>query len=714
MILISLPCFLVAQRTLTPSNDISVSYNNNVLTNAWAGGINNAQVSNIDVNNDYQPDLFIFDRARNSFSVFINDNGNFHFAPAYCDSFPQMTSWALLLDYNNDGKADIFTSNSTLIQNASSFRVYKNVSTDHLQFNLIDSDIKTDYYGTNASLYITGTDIPAFTDVDGDTDIDVVTFDVTGGALEFHKNRSIELNGNSDGLIFKLTNACWGNVREDPSSSALSLGITCTPITNKTELHSGSTLLLLDKDGDNDKDLIVGDLLFNSLTLAINGGNASSADLTSQDIVFPSNSTAVNVRSFPAAFYANTDNDLKRDLIASPNSKTEEDYFVMHLYKNNGTDQAPIFDYQQNNFLVNSMLDFGTNTYPVFFDYNSDGLQDILVANDGIYDNLNSKKVGKIALLVNTGISTNPQYTLQNTDLSTLSQYNITSMKPTFGDMDNDGDMDMLIGSMNGQVHYFKNTAGVGNTCNFVIETPIYQSIDVGNYSTPVLFDLDEDGLLDLIIGEQDGVLNYYKNTGSSANPIFTLQTNKLSNIDVSENFLSGYSVPFFYHDQQNKINLLVGTFTGKIQHYNNIEGNLNGNFSLVTNAFEFINEGIQSAPAMANLYGDNNRVLLVGSKSGGLFLFDEKDKPNFITNILKSNLKQNHFENHLNITGETNIVLKEVIIYNILGEEILHNQLNGNQSSISTENIANGCYISRVQYSENGNTQYSQFKFVK
>lgn len=50
-----------------------------------------------------------------------------------------------------------------------------------------------------------------------------------------------------------------------------------------------------------------------------------------------------------------------------------------------------------------------------------------------------------------------------------------------------------------------------------------FNDIDIGDYSIPTLAELDGD--LDAIVGEDDGTLNYYKNTGSSTAPVYTEQT---------------------------------------------------------------------------------------------------------------------------------------------------------------------------------------------
>ena len=63
---------LSSQIILEQSQSIPVEFNGSELTNAWAGGINAAQFSTIDVNNDGREDLYTFDRDGFQSMVFLN------------------------------------------------------------------------------------------------------------------------------------------------------------------------------------------------------------------------------------------------------------------------------------------------------------------------------------------------------------------------------------------------------------------------------------------------------------------------------------------------------------------------------------------------------------------------------------------------------------------------------------------------------------------
>ena len=172
-----------SQMILNRDNSLPFEENGIQFESALAGGINSSQFSNIDLNLDGIMDIVVFDKAGNKLSPFINSNGNFIYAPSYRDSFPSMHDWAILADYNCDGKSDIFTYSSGGIA------VYLNTSDTVLSFNLITKFILSDYGANNLNIYVSPVDIPAFADIDYDGDLDVLTFSILGGFVEYHKNR---------------------------------------------------------------------------------------------------------------------------------------------------------------------------------------------------------------------------------------------------------------------------------------------------------------------------------------------------------------------------------------------------------------------------------------------------------------------------------------------------------------------------------------------
>ena len=190
----------------------------------------------------------------------------------------------------------------------------------------------------------------------------------------------------------------------------------------------------------------------------------------------------------------------------------------------------------------------------------------------------------------------------------------------------------------------FTNTSTT-STPDFVLSQTNYQNIDVDEFSTPQLFDLNKDGLLDLIIGERQhfwkdasnniiarkGNLNYYKNTGTLTNPVFTLITDSLGRVDITNYNVSnyGYSTPCFFMTTTGETRLLVGNEEGKVYYYKNIDNNLTGSFMLADTLIQVanyavhpINEGTRTGVAIADIDNDGYPDVFVGNAAGGLAFY--------------------------------------------------------------------------------------------
>jgi hypothetical protein len=205
-----------------------------------------------------------------------------------------------------------------------------------------------------------------------------------------------------------------------------------------------------------------------------------------------------------------------------------------------------------------------------------------------------------------------------------LSAITQLALFPAFGDMDGDGDEDLLLGNADGTLIYYQNTAGPGVACNFVFANPQYQGIDIGNNSMPQVIDVNRDGDLDILIGERAGVLNYFENTGTSTNPVFTLVTSTFGGVTViPPGGIAGYSCPQLF-DNGSGYELLVGSERGQIFHYTNIDGNLAGTFTLVDTMFQQIQELRRVTISKADIDNDGKFDLLTGCLAGGMRLYTQ------------------------------------------------------------------------------------------
>ncbi len=703
----------------------------------WAGGMNSCQFGEVDLDLDGIKDLFVFDRNGDRIMTFINGGTpneiDYEYAPEYIASFPELFDWAILVDYNMDGKADIFTYANIL----PGIIVYKNVSETELAFELeVYPYLESFQGGGYTNILVTDVDYPGISDIDNDGDLDILTFWGLGAFVEMHENQSMEKYGIPDSLDYVKTTFCWGYFAENDESNIIYLdtcmgGKDCNLKYEKNAKgrktrHTGSTFLLLDLDADEDKDLILGDVDYSNLIELINGGDSDSAYMISQDTLFPSYNKPVNLFSMPAAAYIDINNDAINDLIFSPfdpSLTTSKNKNSVWLYENLGANDNPEFDFIDGSFLQSGMIDVGSGAYPVLEDYDGDGLADLFISNFGYYIYsyyspgmfLHSIYWSNISLYRNTGTVNSPAFTRVTHDFTNLHQYNLTGIYTTFGDIDGDMDKDMIIGMQNGTLWYFENTTDQNIIWDFADPIQNFQGIDVGEFSTPQLFDLNGDELLDLLIGEEEGNLNFYENTGTSSNPVFTFVTDSLGKVNVTNPQVSytGYSTPFFFMNMDDETNLIVGSESGKVFYYKNIDGNLDGEFEESDSLFLLINDepfelmnGIRTGATMKDLDNDGYFDLLVGNYSGGLNYYYGIESPPVIgvneinENVIVCELYPNPAKDKVFIDFENSNTLNRVHInvYNLMSANVLSSNFSNKLDvSFSVEHLPNGAYLCEV-----------------
>ena len=634
------PTVALAQFSFIKGTSIPVVHNGVSLTNAWAGGINAAQLSKIDLDQDGLDDIFIFDRTGNKFLTFLANETpeglNYSYTHLYDPAFPEMHNWALLRDFNCDGKADIFTYN---FFTGGSFRVYKNTSSNgelsfELESPLVQSFFEFGSTQYTANIYTSSQDIPAIFDYEGDGDLDVISFSINGVTTQLHLNQSIENYGVCDSLDFVLRNMCYGQFAEGSESNSIELDYECPfNVVNPKDnfRHAGSTVLAFDATQDGLPELILGDITFPNLTCLINSDHNGIDSISSFSTDFPNYfgaSEEVEIDVFPAAFYEDIDGDGIRDLIACTNNATTSiNTNSVWYYQNNGADNAPVFELVQKDFLQNTMIDVGEGSFAFAFDYDGDGLQDLFITNRGYYIS-NGNYLHTISRYRNTGTQNQPEFHLEEENFLNVSQSDLDlAVHPTVGDINGDGLADWIIGDASGSVYFLPNTGSAGSSANFNMAdlqplTANGEIIDVGQYSSPQLFDLDMDGLPDLIVGERNGNINYFRNTGSADNFQLELITDSLGKVNTTdETTLIGSSNPQFFR-QDGTTYLFSGNEAGNIQLYTNIDGNLDGSFLLANAAVEGIDEGQRSQISIVDINQNGLPDLFVGNQRGGISFF--------------------------------------------------------------------------------------------
>ncbi|WP_369178004.1 FG-GAP-like repeat-containing protein [Candidatus Thiodubiliella endoseptemdiera] len=259
-------------------------------------------------------------------------------------------------------------------------------------------------------------------------------------------------------------------------------------------------------------------------------------------------------------------------------------------------------------------IDVGNVSAPTLVDIDGDGDLDLVVG----------EVAGTLKYYQNTGTTSNPAYEAKTGDDNPFNSIDVGIYSgPTLADIDGDGDLDLVVGESDGTLKYYQNT---GTTSNPAYEVKTgddnpFNSIDVGDFSKPTLADIDGDGDLDLVVGEKNGTLKYYQNTGTTSSPAYEAKTggnNPFNSIDVGD-----YSTPNLADiDGDGDLDLVVGEFYGTLKYYQNTGTTSNPAYEVKTggsNPFNSIDVGDFSKPTLADIDGDGDLDLVVGENNGTL-----------------------------------------------------------------------------------------------
>ncbi len=630
------PVALQAQFTYVLDQSIPVrDLDGNELSMPWAGGLNAAQYNTMDLNNDGIEDLVLFDRTANKVTTFLNQSNEYQYTPEYENLFPDdITNWLLLRDANCDGKKDIFTGNNLGI------KVYMNVTEpgenltwEHFLFySGFPGDksevLLTKGFSNKINLQLQFDDLPAIIDADGDGDLDIFNVRFVGnGTVEYHKNLSMELYGSCDSLEFERVTQRWGDFVECGCGNFAFNGANCPPVSGgRTEHAGGKSLLVLDVDGDSKLDMVFSEADCSNLYFLKNNGTIENPLINSAS-TFPS-SNPVNFLIYPAAFYEDVDFDGKKDLIAIPNifSKTflntnfeESNWF----YKNSGSNASPAFSLTKRNLLQEDMIDVGDNSVPGFVDYDGDGDYDMFVSQ-----NTSNDFVATIKLYENTGSPGSPEFSLEDDDIWGFSNLSFFNLKIQFADINSDTRKDLVFTASSFQtgstrLYYVLNQ---GNTfLDFSDQTIQSTDVAIGSTENILVTDINKDGLPDLLIGKANGSLQYWRNSGSSSNPFFSLENESflgLTSTVLRQNLACAVSD----FDGDGKSDLAFGDQSGQLKIISNFlevadaSGAITDiTFNPLLGTYESKNLGGRTWPTTVNLFNSTKPAIIVGNVLGGI-----------------------------------------------------------------------------------------------
>jgi hypothetical protein len=548
-------------------------------TQPFYGGLNVPRPQFADVDGDGDQDLFIQERTGElAFFEHVADGDSMRYVWR-TDHFQNLEvgEWTRFADLDQDGDPDLLAERPY-----SYIRVFRNESTEaQLRFTRVADSLRMP---GGKPIFSDRQNIPNVTDIDCNGRLDLFL-------------------GKLDGTIARYEATDATGIPRFQKVTEQFEGIEIVNQQMMSARHGANTLTFADVDGDGDEDLFWGDFFEPGLLLIENTGSCSAPDLTGDPEPFPP-SDPLATSGYNAPAVTDWGNDGDPDLFvgvlggAFDANTTLSDNF--HFFRHT----ADGFTHETGQFL--GALDTGSESTVAMGDLDGDGDLDGLVANK---IDPRRTQTARVYLLENTGAPTAPSYQLRDALDGLPAAYHFA---PALGDLDDDGTPDLILGTWGGSLlHYTGNGDG-----SFTKAADPLLELPRGSNAMPALGDLDDDGDLDLVVGESAGTLTYYRNDGSPTDPAFTLVSEAFADLAVDNR-----SAPALHDvDRDGDLDLLVGSETDGFVLARNTGTPSNPQFADARPVD--LDAPRLAAPTFADVNGDGSPDLVAGSDGGGLVLF--------------------------------------------------------------------------------------------
>lgn len=580
----------------------------------FLGGISSPRAAVVDIDNDGDLDLFLL-RQDGQLNFFRNaGTPTLHSFVLEKQNLVDTLAgtWFRFADIDGDGKKDLFCDNS-----AAGMRYYQNTSVNLSQtpaFSLISpafQNIVTEFIN-----------IPAFTDIDNDGDLDFFAGRISG-TLAFYRNDGtaaspnfVHITDTYDSLsTFETAPPCTANVVSPPlpEFTPLTSLFTQTNLSRSSSSgHGANSIDFADVNADGDYDFFWGDINNINLYFFENQGTPAVSDLVkNSNCYLPFETNGFNTPSF-----GDLDGDADQDILVSSFNQGMAKNNLAFL-RNVGTAVSPNFSIVTKNLLRG--IDVGVFAFTQLVDIDGDCDRDLLIGSSA----------NRIYFFRNNGNPASSSFDLASANFGGINESNVFTVIPVFADIDADGDFDLFIGKDNGTTSFYRNT-GTASSPAFTLVTPQYLDLTVNTNPVFAFADIDADGDLDLFVGEWrftgNANVRFYRNEGSAQSAAFVLEQPQL--IPPASRI---QTIPALAdYDGDGDLDLFVGSRDGTIQLFQNDGTPDTFNFTPVAGSYVGVDVGFWAAPFFSDIDGDGDLDLFVGTEEGGVFFYRNTATPPF------------------------------------------------------------------------------------
>ncbi len=559
----------------------------------FLGGLDVPRPQFVDIDGDNDLDLFLQEYSNQLW--FFENTGSAR-TPAYTwrtDRFQDLEigEWFRFVDLDADGDFDLVSELPFSL-----IRHYRNVGGKTAPKFAYVGPLKD---SEGKDIFIDRQNIPAFVDLDCDNRLDFFVGRVEGTIARFEAEKPA-------GDRFEFIQEHFEGIEivgRGVASAAAEPGAAYGP-SGPTLRHGANALAFADFDGDKDFDLFWGDFFEAGMLLIENiGRTCSSPSFQVEPVQLPfATDTLTSGYNSPAPVDLDLDGDL--DVLMgvlggafNPVSTASDNFYY---WERTAADKLEL---RTRRFVDG--IDLGSETQATLGDLDADGDLDLVV---GTKIDAKAADAGRLVFFRNEGTKAAPRFRLTET----LKLTDALHLAPALGDLDADGDPDLLVGTWNQGILFFRNT-GTARAPVWTAEPASAIVPSRASFATPVLADIDGDKDLDLFAGQASGAIVFYRNTGSAKSPRFELVSERVDDLRPGRRT----SPALVDVDGDGRLDLVVGREEPGAAVYRNAGSAASPKFVEMKDVT--VPVPTMATPAFGDLDGDGRLDLVAGTYSGGV-----------------------------------------------------------------------------------------------